>query len=328
MALAVGTAPPAAAEDGEDGEWTVAVEPVYMQVYGHDPHVLTVHELDRDGAPALDTKTLVDLESDAELAYRAEVVWDRGEWSWGLDFLIFRTPQDAADLAVAADGPGGPVEEVVFEIADDSFASSGPGEVLYYQVLEDTTIETWTLDLYAARPLAERPGTELELRLGLRNADFDNDYRAVVGIEGTTGTRLDASSNYSRMMGPLLGLAGGLQHGRHSFSGVLAQSLVIGSVELQSGSRRFVGPFVESPAFFAEESFRLEQDVAIPITDFRLDWSVRVTDLVSVGAGVTTSAWWEVPIPPGLAPVPGGDEALAETTIVFFGLSASVTLAF
>ncbi|MGH9464963.1 MAG: hypothetical protein ACRD0X_04910 [Thermoanaerobaculia bacterium] len=311
-----------------EGEWSVEVQPVYMQVYGHDPHVLTVHEVDLDATPALDSKAAVLLESDTDFAYRAEILWARSEWSWGLDFLIFRTPQAAGPLSAAADGPGGAVDEVAFEVADRTFTSSGPGDVLFYRVLEDTTIETWTLDLYALKTLAEGPGTALQLQLGLRNADFDNDYRAVVGIEDVGGARLDASSNYDRMMGPLVGLAGSVERGKHSFAGYLGQSLVFGNVELSGSSREFSGPFSETPAFFAQETLRTEQEVGIPITDFRLDWRMRLTDLVSVGAGLDTAAWWEVPVPPGIVPGVDGDEALAENTIVFFGVLAAFQLTF
>ncbi len=308
------------------GEWTVELQPVHTQVYGHDPHVLTVHRIDRDADPALEDETAVLLESDSDFAYRAEIQWDRGgEWTWGLDFSIFRTPQDAGPLAAAADGTA---ESVVFEVADRSFTSSGPGEMLFYDVLEDTTIETWTLDVYALRTLAEREGSELQLLLGLRNADFDNDYRAVVGIEGVAGSRLDASSNYDRMMGPLVGLVGRLERGRHSIVALLSQSVVFSTVELSGRSREFSGPFGETPAFFVEEAFRTTQDVAVPMTDLRLDWAYRLTDLVAVGAGIDSSTWWQVPVPPGLAPVPGGDQVLDENTIVFFGLAGSVKLTF
>jgi hypothetical protein len=80
-----------------------------------------------------------------------------------------------------------------------SFGSQEPGEVLYYQTLEDTTVELWVVDLYARRQIAASGGRSLALLFGLRNSDFDNDYRAIAGIETVGGTRIDASSNYSRL---------------------------------------------------------------------------------------------------------------------------------
>ncbi len=164
--------------------------------------------------------------------------------------------------------------------------------MLFYGVLEDTDLTAWTLDLYATRTLTEMPQASLTLLLGLRNADFDNDYRAVVGVQGTAGSRLDASSNYGRMMGPLLGLAATGSVGRHMFAGHLGQSVVFGDAELSSSSREFTGPFTETPSFFAQETFREERDVAIPITELRFDWAYDLTDRWSLGVGAETSAWW------------------------------------
>jgi hypothetical protein len=240
-----------------------------------------------------------------------------------------RASQSAGPLTANAGGGG---EEVVFEVADQGFASTGPNQVLFYNVLEDTTIESWTLDLYGLKTVAETPSTTLRLQLGIRSADFDNDYRAVVGIRDLVGARLDASSNYDRMTGPLVGVAGEVRWGKSTLEGYLGQSVVIGSVQLTGQSRQFTGrfDFAEGavPAFFAEELLRSEQDVAIPITEVRLEWSRKLGEHLAYGAGVHASAWWDVPVPPGVVPGVDGDEALLENTLVFFGVLGSVKYTF
>jgi hypothetical protein len=197
-------------------------------------------------------------------------------------------------------------------------------EVLFYEVLEDTDLEAWTFDLYAMRTLSEKPGSSMRLQLGFRLGDFDNDYRAVVGIQNVGGSQLDASSNYPLLMGPLVGLAGELQRGRNSIEAYVGQSVLLGSVELDTMSREFTGAFGPMPTYVSQESFKREQDVAIPITEFRIRWICKVNELISLGAGVHTSAWWDVPVPPGVVPMENGDEALHEDTIVFFGLLGAV----
>jgi hypothetical protein len=312
----------------EEKRWTLTFQPMLMDAYGHDQHVLTVHQVDLDSTPRTDSKTAVDLETDDGPAYRGTVEYRRVRWGWGLDFLWWNGSQDAADRSAAADGGGGPIEQIAFEVADRTFLSSGPDQVLFYGILEDTDITAWTLDVYAIRSLTEMPQTNVHLLLGLRNADFDNDYRAVVGIDGMAGSRLDASSNYGRMMGPLVGLTASGHVGRNTLRGYLGQSVVLGEAELSSSSREFTGPFIEAPSFFTEESFRERRDVAIPISELRLNWSYDLGERWSFGVAAETSAWWDVQVPPGVIPIAGGDQALHENTLVFFGLAGTVSFAF
>lgn len=317
--LAAAAAAPAAA-----GDWTLNLVPLQMEISGHDPHVLTLHRLDVAGA--VDDKRAVALETDGGPAYRVEFQYHREAWSWGVDFFWFNTQQKVADLAVAAAGPGAPVE---FEVADRTFTSTGPGETLFYRVLEDTDVAAWTVDFYALRTLAETDRSAVRLQLGVRNADFDNDYRAIVGVEGSRGLRFDASSNYGRLVGPVVGLLGEVRAGRHRFEGYLGQSLIMGDAELTSFRREFVGPFSDTDlTVVGTEVLRRDEEVAIPISEARLRWSFDVTRWLALGLGADTAVWWDVPVPPGVAPIPGGDELLNENTLVFFGLAATAKLTF
>ncbi len=315
------------AAQARQGTWTVELDPIYMQAYGHDQHVLTIHEIDRHATPQVDRKTAVSLDTDDSFAYRGEFQYARGQWRWGVDFLWFVTTQNAEGRTAAA---GGGVDEVAFEVADRTFTSSNPSQRLFYSLLEDTDLELWNLDLYGMRTLAETPGSAFRLQLGLRLGDFDNDYHAVVGIQDVAGARLDASSNYELMMGPLVGLAGDLHFGRSSLEGYLGQSVLFGTAEkLTSSSREFAGPFGPTPPFFAEEGIRREgRDVAIPISDLRIKWSYQISKRISLGAGAISSVWWDVPVPPGIIPIVDGDDAFHENTIVLFGLLGGVEVTF
>ena len=197
-----------------------------------------------------------------------------------------------------------------FEVADLSFTSSNPSEVLFYRVLDDTELALWTLDFYGIRTLAELSGGSLGLQLGLRFADFDNDYRAMVGVVNSNGLRIDASSNYGRMMGPLVGVVGTTAVGHVAFDGYLGQSVVIGKPAMEMLARRFTGP-ADAPVFVSEELFESTQDIAIPITELRIKGTIGLMSQVSLGAGVTASSWWDVAVPPGIVPVPGGDQTPA-----------------
>lgn len=330
-AVVLGAAAATAASADERG-WSVELEPVYFEVRGHDQHVLTARESDVDGVPQSERQSAVTLDTEGALAYGARVEYGGSGRGWGLDFVMLRTDQSAGPLAAAA---GGAVDRREFEVAGRSFASSDPGQTLYFQTLEDTTVELWSLDLYHRRRIGESTGGTLDLLLGLRNADFDNDYRAVVGIEEVGGARLDASSNYGRMIGPLVGISAGFERGRHTLRGQLSQAVVWGEVELLRTTREFAGPrgpFAGPPEGVpsgdAQARFSALQDIAVPMTDLRLDWRYRLTARWSLGLGARASAWWDLAVPPGVIPAPGGDRALHETSIVLYGLGAAVRWAF
>jgi hypothetical protein len=304
-----------------DGKWSLRLEPIFMDVYGHDQHVLTIHEI----TSSSDTRSALSLEADVDLTIRGEIQYTWKQWGLGVDFLWF----SAAQLAESHRAADGSIEEIVFAAPDRSFSSVDPGQLLFYEVLEDTDIAAWTVDLYAMRTLAEKPESGIQLQLGIRFADFDNDYRAVVGVEGTAGTRYDASSNYDLMIGPLVGVAGYVELGKSQIEGYLGQSVVLGQVELTSMMRDFTGSFSEEPdpAFHVQESFSLIQDVAIPITELRLSWTYRFSRYLAAGIGANASAWWDLPVPPGAIPSAGSD-ALDESTLVFFGMLAAVEVRF
>lgn len=151
-----------------ESEWSLLLEPMYMDAYGHDQHVLTIHERDLGSTPTLDRRTPVTLDSDSGIAARFELQYTRGDWGLGLDFFWFDTSQGRPSRSAAASGPGGPISEVIFQVSDRSFTSDDPGEVLVFNVLEDTDLIAWTVDLYAIKALVKTPDSSLHLQFGLR----------------------------------------------------------------------------------------------------------------------------------------------------------------
>ncbi len=305
-----------------EGEWSFKLEGIYMNGYGHDQHVLTIHEIDSD--LMTDNKTAVNLEVDADLAYRAEAQYNRGRWGAGIELLWFMTSHARHSHTAAVEGA---VDEVVFELADREIVSTVPGELLYFNVLEDTDLATWSVDIYGIRKLVDSDDITLDLQFGVRQTDFDNDYRAVAGIQNDSGVRLDASSNYGAMYGPRLGLAGYIKRGRNNIEGYFGQAVILGSAELRSMSRAFTGT-PDAPVYTDQWFLRSDRDVAIPVTEFRLKWTHSITRNIAAGIGANTSAWWDVPVPPGVVPGDDGHDALHENTIVFFGMLGAVEVRF
>lgn len=320
LLLTLSTASQAHAQVPSPG-WTVRFEPMRVDTRGHDQHVLTIHETEL--ATLATTKRAVTLDTESGTAYRGALQYAAGRWAVGGDFFWFTTSQSTTDPTAAA----GATAPVAFEVADRRFTSTDPAEVLFHRILEDTDVAAWTLDLYGMRVLAEAHASQLALSAGVRFADFDNDYRAVAGLEGVEGVRFDASSNYGRMTGPIVGLAADWRPGRLTVAGYLGQSVVMGEVELTGVSRDFTGPAGGPLDVVSSERIDAAQAVAIPITEGRIHVTYRLLDRVSVGAGLQASTWWDVAVPPGVRPFENGDEALLENTLVFFGVGGAVEIA-
>jgi len=307
----------------EEAEWTVLLEPMYMDAYGHDSHVLTIRDSNLDSTPMQIGETPVALDTEGGIGFRFELQYARSDWGMGLDFFWFNTTQGRPSRTAAASGPAG---AVAFETADRTFTSDDPGEVLFFNVLEDTELATWTVDLYGLKTLTETPAGSFQLQFGLRNGDFDNDYHSAVGIQDVAGTLVDASSNYGRMIGPLVGVVTDVHFGKHSIRAYLGQSVVLGTAELLiHETRDFVGPFSTTPTITAREFFGKDEDVAIPITEFRINWLYPISQRISLGVSANTSVWWDVPVPPGVIASAGSD-TFHEDTLVYFGLAVAVKL--
>lgn len=321
--VAMGVAGGSAAGD-ENTEWTLQLAPMYMDAFGHDPQVLNVRQLDLDATPATDVSAPVALDTEGKLANRITLQHSRTsweDWSIGLDVIFFASAQGRSVETAAADGPAGPIDQVVFEVADRSFSSNDTDEVLSFRVLTDTDLAAWTTDVYALKTFADTQDRKLGLLLGLRSADFDNDYHGVAGIEGVNGSLIDASSNYDMMQGPLVALTGEIKLGKSTLTGYVGQSVVFGSANLSRTISDFVGPFSETPTIVAQESFRRKQDVSIPITELRISWLYPIGRRFSLGVTTNASVWSDVPVPPAIVPGIAGN-GFKRNTISFFGIGA------
>lgn len=327
ISLALGVAGPAEAQ--EETGWTLLLEPMVMDGFGHDQQVLSIQELDPNASPALNTRRPVSLDTEGGVTLRLELEWNRsGEWDFGLDGFLFSASRGRPARTVSADGPSGPIDQVVFNAWDRNYVSNGPGEKLFFDVLGDTDVAIWTIDVYAVKTLVESPANRLRLVLGLRNGDFDNDFHGQAGIQGVGGSFYDASSNYDLMMGPLVGISGDAYFGRNTVRGYIGQSILFGSTQLTHTTSDFIGPPTDPPSnIVAQDSFSREQDVAIPITELRINWLRSLGDRLAVGVSANASVWWDVPVPPGVVPATEGDRS-DENTIVFFGIGAAIRFGF
>ncbi|MCI0346034.1 MAG: hypothetical protein L0221_11425 [Chloroflexi bacterium] len=309
----------------DEDRWSVAIESITLDVSGNDRHVLTDRAVGGAGAT---TESTHQLDAGSSFGYRTEVHRAGERWTFGFDFLLYTTDQKVDRQTGAG---GGAIDQRIFVVGGGQVASDDPSEQLYFERLSDTTIELWAADFLASRAVAAGARSELRLAFGVRAADFDNDYRAVVGVEDVGGLRLDSSSNYDRMHGPLVALTGTIDLGRNRLEGYLGQSVVFGDVQLSSRLREFAGPPIldtdtDFPAI-RDESFNAVESVTIPMTELRLEWRYRISDHFALGAGAFLASWWDLAVPPGV--VAGSTiDTRDENTISLYGLSGGLTVSF
>lgn len=317
----------ARAEDSDGGKWLIRLEPIYMSVYGQDQHVLNIHRINYDTYPAEQYTTGITLNTNSGTSIAGEFRYGKGHWAGGVDFWVLYTSQNTPDQVDFAGGSDGS-EMVVYEVAGREYTSTDSSQRLYFRTRTDTALQVWTLNLYGMRNLLEEPDSAIRLQMGVKIADFDNDYRAVVGIEGMGGTMLDASSNYSLMLGPLVSLLGEFRVGRSRFEGYFSQSFVIGDVEQTSGSSDFLEQFTGDEADLSYDVFAQKREVGVPISEFRLKWIYELGRHIGLGLGANTSVWWDIPVPPRVNPSQEDGDMLHENSVIFFGLLASLEYRF
>ena len=129
------------------------------------------------------------------------------------------------------------------------------------------------------------------------------------------------------MAGPLLGLVGNLRHGKNEVQGYFGQSVVFGTADLSNSRDDFTGP-LGTPTITDSQSFRVEVDEGIPITELRFKWKYRFSKLIAAGVGIHSPIWWDVSVPPGVTPGPDMNTIIDENNIVFFGALCAVEFTF
>ena len=300
-----------------DDNWTLRADVSLTSIGGHDPYVVTVT------GTAFEPEQ--DLETQSDLGRHLALGYDRGsKWSYGADFFFFTGAQELTLPTASTDG----TTLVSYALTEREYRSRVPAEVLFFEQLGDTDMNAWTFDLYARRVIAQTDNGTLRFLFGLRNADFDNDNHFVAGLVDVGGSRIDASSNYGRMLGPLAGLVYDLGQGRHRFRFSVNASVVSGDTELSATLSDFLGPFVDgSENIVASRNFRLEDSVSIPIFDARAEWRYSRGNRWTWIAGGHFSQWGDVSVPPGVQP-DGTLETLYEKSITFTSVLVGIEVSF
>ncbi len=330
MAVLLSASAWAAPENG----WNLQLQPMYMGVFGDN--IDTGEEIrDRwEGFPVGFTSRSeqnIDIGYGGEPAIRGELLYTRKPWGLGASGWYFspdgsevREPVSTHNRFFVADPNPGVTESVFIPV----FARPGIGDGT--GVFEDTTLvetkyrvelelELWTADFYGVRTLAERADRHLNLLFGVKLLNWDEERKDRIIItspiditDPDLGEQLDQFKHKSEadtevMFGPLIGMQGYWNRGRHRFEGLLTQSWVFGDVDYSAVisercDRRPLGANTStSCGETVLATFKDTDNENIPVTEAKLAYLYDLTDNFSLGLGGFASVLWDAKRAPGFS---------------------------
>ena len=123
-------------------------------------------------------------------------------------------------------------------------------------------------------------------------------------------------------------MAGDARFAQHQVKGLLEQSMLFGSVDLDNQLTVDIDPTKVGDVSITK--FAKSDDVGIPVTEVQAKYLYEVTTNVSLGLGAFASVWWDAPVAPGvdLTASAAGQGTQDEDTLVFLGGMASVEVKF
>ena len=208
-------------------------------------------------------------------------------------------------------------------LADSFMAGEGSGEMPGLDVIyaPDRESRIWSADLYGTRLLARGWMGDMSLLAGLKLGGVEAAIAGTLG-EDSLAPGVARAASRGTLIGPVLGISGGSQLGRHQFRALLQQSMLMGEAEVR---------YSEDTASGAG-GLRLSEDreVSVPVSEFGVKYLYDVANNISLGLGAFASVWWDAPTAAGVyGGEPSlGDALLTDDTLVSVGGMGSIEARF
>ena len=255
----------------DKGEWSIQLEPMWMDVSGNDVHVGDVLKGVVDwyynGVTGTYTEKYgityepITLNMKDKLTLRSEITYKKNQWGLGLSGWWFNTDASAGGRVTTpkwTEGTDGinywgtyskngvrmwdsSIEPVYNEL-EDSYSSP-------VDFWAGNDLGVWTVDLFGIRTLAEKKDSHIDMTFGLKLGSLDNDrnegqsQRAFMYDAFGPGYHYDnhitleskSKADYGLMIGPAIGLQGKAKYKSLGLEGLINQSLLLGKIK-QSGT--------------------------------------------------------------------------------------------
>ncbi|MDO8594367.1 MAG: hypothetical protein Q7R93_02525 [bacterium] len=217
-------------------------------------------------------------------------------------------------------------------LSGSAFASRGTGVAdqaglngSFLRFVENE-LSTESIELFGWKRAYQASGKKLDLLGGVKLAQFTvrrsegenpesytyNFFKPGLSFYGRVETERVAIANEGLIVGPFIGVRLVTHMGQMQFTGILKQSVLFGTrsdtTSTTQGNHKQTTE-VNFPCFIglgktSESLVGCNANVLIPVTEVRLKVSRRIGDRFSLGAGVYSSLWFNVPGAP-VFPAPG-----------------------
>lgn len=340
----------------EDG-LKVEVEGMFMEVFGADEHVGDVYtfydeympyEYENYGA----IYDPINLNMDPNFAIRGEVLYMINQWGLGVSGWYFQTSGALNGHVESSPGSISGVRmwgHTLLPLTDTSHPSGyAPKD---YYASQDLLV--WTAEAFLIRTLAEKPKSEINMSLGGKvgnlimtreNGTYTNawvDDWFGDGLAWDNDVYLEETANSDFLgFGPMIGFTGNAKMGMFYVEGFLYQSVLLGLMTVDDVWIDIDDIYITSEDGWSEPyetwtgtfDFFKEEFMAVPVTEFQIEFGFDIADLVRIGVGGFTSIWWNAPVPPTWH-VPGdwywargSGFDLEYRNLVFAGAKATATI--
>ncbi len=349
-----------------DEGWSIKLEPMLMDVKGNDVHVGDVFKYrssefitNEDGNYTFNygiTYEPINLDMDEKLTLRTEITYRKNQWGFGLSGWWLNT--DASVNGRVTTPPENGVNGVrmwdhSIRPVYNELQGSNLSPVDYWA---ENDLDTYTMDLFGIRRLAENTDSHIDLTFGLKLGSIDNErkegqsqrayiddyqYPDVVYDNHIT-MESKSKADYDVMAGPVIGFQGEAKYKRFSLEGLLNQSILIGKVK-KSGTWTDIDDIVykytptgatRHYTYTGKFAFSQEKTEAIPVTEAKLKFSVDVARNLTIGVGTFASIWWDAPLAPKWS-MPGDWTAgegtgwrLQKENLIYYGSMVSLNISF
>ena len=357
------------AQDGLE----IQLEPMLMDVYGYNEHVGDIvryreeFSVDEAGNITEDygaTYEPINLNMKDKFTLRGEVTYRKGQWGLGASGWWFNTDDSVSGRVTTPVMEWTDTGYIYYESAvrmwdhtlwplDNELEDSGMSPVNYWA---EDKLKVWTADLFLSRTLAEKKDSYANFSLGAKLGSletkenlgqkqrafiYDFDYGCNFDNHVTLESISEADCGF--MTGPVLGFQGKAKRGKFGIEGFINQSVLFGKVK-HTGLWEDIddilwtdpatGEIVWHDVLTGKFPFSKEEEVALPVTELKLEVVYYITKNISIGGGGFYSIWWNAPVAPKWS-VPGdwvvGEGTgwrLQERTLKFSGLKIVLSICF
>ena len=328
-ALLIIPAPQAWAQEANElpEGWEIQLIPMWMWVAGFDEHVGDIVERTFDDFPSGDPKVAdsnnkpINLEMDSNVTGRVELTYLMNQYGFGVSGWFFLTDSDDESGGVTSPGDDGSnvfVNSVTMWDAPflpfiDEGTEFGP-----FSFFADSELNTFTVDLYGLRTLAEKPASRIYLLAGVKVGWLDMELNHGLSTSGSTeeDDRSFSASSAAEAeywgIGPMVGFAGDVKREQFRVKAFITQSVLAGEQDLDGV---FNSNF-DDEGFPVRGSVRFnkEETLFVPVTEMQIKAKYEITENIAIGLAGFASIWYDAPAPPTYhAPLGSGDFELAAT---------------